>query len=85
MPRYVYSCNSCEGFFQVWHGMKETEESCQLCLKEGCLTRIPQMPSIKKEHAENSSVGSVTNNFIKENKDLLDQMKKEARSQTYDD
>ena len=85
MPRYVYSCNKCSGYFQVWHGMKEMQESCQLCFEGDCLTKVPQMPTIKKEQIENIDVGDITNDYIEENQQLLKDMKQEARKQTYDD
>ena len=84
MPRYVYSCGKCNGYFQVWHGMKEMQESCQLCEKQSCLTRVPQFYN-KPKKAENSKLGNITKDFINQNKELLDEMKKEARSQVYED
>ena len=86
MPRYVYFCSLCASHFQVRHGMKEMQETCQLCSESGHLTRVPQMPMIKKEKAiNNNSVGNVTKEYIEENRELLRDMKKEARSQEYDD
>jgi len=85
MPRYVYSCGTCGGCFQVWHGMKETQESCQLCPETTHLTRIPQMPSIKRKEAEKIKIGSVAREYIEQNQELLKEMKEEARNQTYDD
>ncbi len=86
MPRYVYKCDLCGCSFQVRHGMKEVQESCQLCLESGYLTRVPQMPSIKKEIKDkNQSTGTLTNSFIEQNRDLLREMKTEARNQEYDD
>ena len=79
MPRYVYTCSNCDGYFQVWHGMKEMQESCQLCSESDCLTKVPQMP-LKK-----NNVGDLTNDYIKQNQELLKQMKEEARNQTYED
>jgi len=84
MPRYVYRCDSCNDHFQVRHGMKEVQESCQLCGKSGYLTRVPQMPVIKKVSEQEAKTGSLTVKAIEDNKKLLDEMKKEARSQTYD-
>ena len=86
MPRYVYRCSSCDGHFQVRHGMKEVQESCQLCEKTGHLQRIPQMPNIIKEYQKrNTSVGSLTKDYIEQNRELLQDMKREARNQEYDD
>ena len=85
MPRYIYACSSCNGCFQVWHGMKEVQESCQLCNDGGHLTKIPQIPIVKKEETKDGNVGDLTKNYIEENQKLLKEMKKEARNQTYDD
>ena len=86
MPRYVYRCNSCNDHFQVRHGMKEVQESCHLCEHPGNLTRVPQMPSIKKENKiETSSVGSLTKDFIEQNREVLSEMKKEKKETTYGD
>jgi NADH:ubiquinone oxidoreductase subunit D len=85
MPRYVYSCSKCDGYFQVWHGMKEIQESCQLCPESNCLTKVPQIPLFKKEQSRDSSVGDITKDYIKQNQELLKEMKKEARNQTYEE
>ena len=84
MPRYVYHCKKCEGHFQIWHGMKETQESCQLCNESGLLCRVPQMPIIKTEDVQSSKAGSVTKEYIEKNQELLRDMKKEARGSTHD-
>ena len=65
--------------------MKETQESCQLCFESSCLTKVPQMPTIKREQIQNNDVGDLTNDYIKQNQELLKEMKKEARNQTYED
>ena len=85
MPRYVYRCDSCNNHFQVRHGMKEMQESCQLCNAKGNLTRVPQMPFIKNDITEDSNkVGDLTKSAIEKNRELLSDMKKEARNQIYD-
>ena len=85
MPRYVYYCKGCEGHFQVWHGMKETQESCQTCEQTNCLTRIPQRSFVRKVTVEDQKVGKVTEEYIDQNRELLSEMKDEARRQTYED
>jgi len=84
MPRYVYRCDSCNEHFQVRHGMQERQKECTLCNKTGFLTRVPQMPNINKNEQVNKKVGNLTKESIEENKKLLSEMKKEARSQEYD-
>ena len=85
MPRYIYKCESCNGHFQVWHGIKEMQETCQICLCSDCLVRVPQIPLIKKQKSEKNKPGSLTEDYIKQNQELLKDMKKEARNQVYDD
>ena len=85
MPRYSYSCTQCGGYFQVWHGMKEMQESCQLCFESSCLVRVPQKVMKTTTTAEEQKVGQVTEDYIKQNNQLLKEMKKQARSQTYED
>jgi len=81
MPRYVYSCSKCEGEFQTRHGMKETQEVCELCEEKGSLQRIPQMTSISKPLSEE---GKRVEEAIKENKELFKEMYNEARNQNVD-
>jgi hypothetical protein len=86
VPRYVYHCDICDGNFQVRHGMKDMQETCQICSETGHLSRIPQMPIVKKESTtRTNSIGSVTKDYIEQNRELLQSMKKEARNQQYDD
>ena len=85
MPRYVYRCLSCGGHFQVWHGMSESHKVCDLCSIEDHLIRVPQIPSIKEVATGEQATGNITKNYIKENQELLNEMKKEARSQVYED
>lgn len=84
MPRYVYRCDSCFGHFQIRHGMTEKQEECTICNNVGALTRVPQMPFVINKEDKEAKVGSTTKEFIEQNKDLLNAMKKEARSTTYD-
>ena len=82
MPRYVYRCTKCEGEFQVRHGMKETQESCELCESKETLQRIPQMTFISKPP---SKEGKRIKEAIEENRQVFKEMHEDARSQTYDD
>ena len=31
MPKYVYQCQSCPGYFEIHHGMTEEETNCPQC------------------------------------------------------
>ena len=85
MPRYVYFCKKCEDHFQVWHGMKEKQKTCQLCEEVDCLLKVPQMPIVKSSEPKKSDkTGALTKEYIEKNKELLKEMKKEARGNTHD-
>jgi len=84
MPRYVYKCESCRGHFQVRHGMSERQEECTICNSTGTLVRVPQMPFVVNKEDKETKVGSTTKDFIEQNRQVLKEMKEEARSTTYD-
>ena len=85
MPRYVYYCPQCDNHFQTRHGMKEIQVLCQLCKEHSHLQRVPQMPSIKKEKISGKQAdGSLTKNYIEQNREVLRDMKKEARNKEHD-
>ena len=83
MPKYVYHCNICDDNFEIVHGMTEKQIHCELCKNSDCLVRIPQMPHIKTFDSNTSEkvvVGSLVNEAIKENAEILKEQKKEAAS-----
>ncbi len=82
MPRYVYRCTKCEGEFQVRHGMKEKQESCELCESKETLQRIPQLTSVSKPPSEEEKR---VKEAIEENREVFKELYNEARTQTYDD
>lgn len=81
MPRYVYACSNCGGEFQTRHGMKETQEVCELCEQKGTLRRIPQLTSISKPESESAKR---VKEAIEENKQIFKEMYKEASNQNVD-
>ena len=80
MPKYVYYCESCEGEFEIRHGMKEELRACELCNVQNSIQKIPQLTAIlhKEKH------GSEVRKGIEDNKKILQEMKKEARGQEYE-
>lgn len=65
--------------------MSESQDICTTCNGTGALTRVPQMPTIKTNTEQKQETGSLTKDYIEKNKELLRDMKKEARGQEYDD
>ena len=80
MPKYVYCCEVCDELFEVVHGMKEAQDSCILCGKEGFVYRVPQMPSIQKPR----STGHLVDEFIEKNKQTLNEMVKDSKDKDYE-
>ena len=85
MPRYIYHCQLCDSQFQVWHGMREVQESCENCNESGCVKKIPQIVNNIKATTKEEKVGQKTKEYIKQNAELLKNMKTEARNQAYED
>ena len=85
MPKYVYQCNHCEEHFEIYHGMMDTQETCVHCSALGP-HRVPQMPFLKRSvEPKGGKVGDETKAAIEANRAILEEAKKEAREQYYDD
>tara|TARA_R100000406_G_scaffold87027_1_gene71434 strand:- start:220 stop:417 length:198 start_codon:yes stop_codon:yes gene_type:complete len=65
--------------------MSEAHRTCDLCNIEDHLIRVPQIPSIKEVTTGTQATGNLTKDYIKQNQELLKNMKEEARNQTYED
>jgi hypothetical protein len=62
------------------HGMTEDQDHCEICYESGCVSRIPQMPSVKvvKEEA-----GQLVREFIEESRSDLKRDKDKLTSEEY--
>ena len=85
MPRYAYMCSEC-GFTKVFfHGINESVEICENC-DELAMEKdysASFVVNATKEKPKNE-VGELTKEYIEENKKILKQQKKEAKSESYD-
>ena len=85
MPKYVYKCDHCTAHFELYHGMNETQEECIYC----CTLsphRVPQMPFLKlRETSKGDEVGDETKAAIEANRALLEEAKKQAKKEFYND
>ena len=85
MPKYIYQCKSCEGHFEIYHGMTESEDCCPQCSSEH-LHRVPQMPFLKRSvESKGSKVGDETKAAIEANREVLREMKKERERSYHND
>ena len=80
MPKYVYSCSACQSEFETHHGMRETLSLCSKCGEQGYLERIPQLTSVIRK----DTTGQQVIEAIEENKEILKQMKKEAKRRQHE-
>ena len=87
MPIYKYKCESCEETSTFMHPSSETRTDCKKCESENSLVKLLGRPVITKSVAagdKDSTVGEVTKKFIEENREILNQQKKEYSKKHYD-
>tara|TARA_R100001443_G_C3281009_1_gene160393 strand:- start:257 stop:517 length:261 start_codon:yes stop_codon:yes gene_type:complete len=85
MPKYIYQCESCPGHFEIYHGMTEDQDRCPQCDSEH-FHRVPQMPFLKRSvESKGSKVGEETKAAIEANRAVLEEAKKQRKSEFYDD
>ena len=77
MPKYVYHCEVCDEVFDVFHGIKEDYNVCDLCGEKDFVYRVPQRTSV----VQKNKVGQKVKEGIEENRKILDEMKKQTRKQ----
>lgn len=85
MPRYCYLCTECSQEQIISHGMNDVAEKCTICGSENTLSK--QFTSSffhKLEQKKEEKVGKKTIEYIEANREVLKQMKEEARKQEYE-
>ena len=85
MPRYQYKCSECEFLKTYFHGLNDVVEICEKCNKktmEKVLTN--SFFTIKKKSASPEKIGELTKKYIEENREILENEKKEAKEITYE-
>jgi hypothetical protein len=65
------------------HSLSESVEDCTFCSINGTMIKQLTNPAYMPDN-KISVVGDITKDHIKENKELLEQEKQKARSETYD-
>ena len=78
MPKYCYKCSECESEIEVRHGMTERLTDCKVCDNQGVMIRIPQLTNIvRKQEQGGRKTGSLVKDYIRDNKEILKEQKKE--------
>ena len=83
MPKYYYHCHTCHGNFYVHHLMSETQEKCILCDTPE-ISKLLTKPLYVVKKETTSKTGELTKKYIDDNREVLEHMKKEAKSKTYE-
>jgi putative FmdB family regulatory protein len=81
MPRYKYQCDECSIIVTVFHGINETLLDCEECLEKQSMKKLLGIPIVvkNKKSTDDDNVGSLTRQYIEENRKILEQQKKESR------
>jgi len=84
MPKYSYRCDDCGSQYEVWHGMTEEHDTCNVCGIKSVI-RIPAL--LGDVHITNTEkVGNVVNKAIEEaHKEVREYKKKITRDYYRDD
>ena len=82
MPRYRYRCNSCDEEFMATHLWKDTLSECILCGAEQ-IEKLLTTP-LKAKKAAPKKAGQTVKKYIEENKEVLEELKKETNSKEYE-
>ena len=84
MPRYLYKCDSCEEDFVAFHSFSNTQDSCTLCGHESVTKMVGKPVVLNKKSTNSKDTGSLTNEYIEANRELLKDMKEEAGNGFYE-
>ncbi len=83
MPRYRYKCDDCEKEFIAIHSWKEKQHECTLCGEKN-IQKLLTKPIVPKKRKKSDQVGTMTKKYIEDNKEILEDLKKEARKEEYE-
>tara|TARA_B100000287_G_C20671066_1_gene793376 strand:+ start:2004 stop:2255 length:252 start_codon:yes stop_codon:yes gene_type:complete len=75
MPKYSYRCEECDSQYEVWHGMTEEHNECEVCGAPS----VVRVPSLLGEVIRNNSkkkAGDLVNKTIEETREEIKEYKK---------
>ena len=84
MPKYCYFCESCKTGFEATHSIKEKLSKCEFC-DTPALRIIPSIPTYlsKKKDEKDKKTGSVVEEHIEANRELLSKEKERLKKVEY--
>ena len=80
MPKYSYQCRECDSQYDVWHGMTEEHNECDVCGAPSVF-RIPSILGEVIRNEPKRKVGEVVNTTIEETKQEIKEYKEKLRKE----
>ena len=80
MPRYSYTCTSCESTIEASHGINERLSFCETC-KTDTLKKNLSIPTIKKQPEINNLTNRKNGDIVKEK---IEEFRKDLKEQKED-
>ena len=84
MPFYWYRCEECLEEFSAFHRITESQTECLVCQVDGHLTKLITKPLNLKKGSKKAQVGDLTKEYIKANREILEQQKEEIKEDTHE-
>ena len=73
----MYFCDDCQDNFTVFHGLNDIQNFCLMCESENINKMLTKPIHLKVK--KDKLTGNLTKKYIEENKEILKNLKKEAR------
>jgi putative FmdB family regulatory protein len=77
MPRYQYRCKACEEVSTIYHPSSETQSACPKCDSDSTLVKLLTTFTTRKKGTKSNKVGQVTEQFIEDSRQELEQQKEQ--------
>ena len=84
MPFYWYRCEKCQSEFGILHRIMEVQTGCLDCEQEGHLIKLVTKPLHLKKGPKKAHVGDLTKEYIKANREILEQQREKTKEDTYE-
>ena len=75
MPKYNYRCKDCDSQYEIWHGMTEDHNECNVCSAPSVI-RIPSLLGEVIKSDRQQKVGAIVNSTIEETKEEIREYKR---------
>lgn len=80
MPKYSYQCKECDSQYEVWHGMTEEHNECDVC-GASSVVRIPAILGEVIRNEPKKRVGDVVKSTIEETRQEIKEYKEKLRKE----